>query len=124
MTFHAAAVLFHVYSAVIGIIAGGVAMIVRKGSGLHRAAGDVFTIAMLCMAGAGAFIAAFLKPNVGNVMGGTLTFYLVGTAWIAGRRREKLTGALDYIALLMTTAIAAAEITFGIQAKLSPNGLK
>lgn len=116
MTFYQSAVLFHVCTAVIGIIAGGVSMMVRKGSGLHRAAGDIFVIAMLSMAAAGAFIAAFLKPNIGNVMGGTLTFYLVGTAWMAGRRREKKVSAFDYTALAMISAMVVAEMILGAAA--------
>src|SRR5579884_159269 len=124
MTFYQSAVLFHVCTAVIGIIAGGVSMAVRKGSGLHRAAGDVFVLAMLSMAGAGAFIAEFLKPNIGNVLGGTLTMYLVATGWMAGRRRENTIGIFDYSALAMVTAIGAVEIVLGVEARLSPTGLK
>jgi hypothetical protein len=124
MTFHSSLTLFHICTAVIGILSGGVATIVRKGSGLHRAAGDIFGVSMISMASAGAFIAAFLKPNIGNVMGGLMTVYLVSTGWMAGRRRERTTGMFDIIAAFGILALASAEFTFGIQAATSPTGLK
>jgi len=120
MTFYSSLVLFHICMAVIGIISGGVSTIVRKGSGLHRAAGDIFVVSMISMASAGAFIAAFLKPNIGNVMGGLLTFYLVATGWMAARRRERRVGAFDFGALLLVALLGTAELTFGVQAATSP----
>jgi hypothetical protein len=123
-TFHTTMLLTHISTAVIGILSGFLSMAFRKGSGLHRAAGNVFFISMLTMSGSGAFIAAFLKPNIGNVMGGLLTFYLVGTGWLAGRRRERRVGAYDYVALLGVSAIVATEFIFGVQAAMSPTHLK
>jgi uncharacterized membrane protein len=116
--------LTHICTAIIGLIAGGMSMIFRKGSSLHRIAGNFFFGSMLAMSGCGAYIAAFLKPNIGNVFGGLLTFYLVATAWKAGRRREKRIEPFDIAAFAMVFVIAAAEMRFGIQAAASPTGLK
>jgi len=116
--------LLHVCCAVVGLLAGFLSMMFRKGSGLHRAAGTIFFAAMLGMAGAGVFIAAFLKPNNGNVMGGSLLTYLVTTGWIAGQRREQQVGMVDFGALLVAMAIAAAGATWGFQATSSHSGLK
>jgi len=116
--------LTHIFTAVIGILSGFLSMAFRKGSGLHRAAGDVFFVSMLTMSASGAFIAAFLKPNVGNVMGGVLTFYLVGTGWLAGRRRQRRIGAYDFAALIIISSIAVSDLVLGIQATLSPTHLK
>jgi len=124
MSVYSVLLLLHIFTAVIGIISGGVSMMFRKGSNLHRAAGDVFVVSMLCMSGAGAIIAAFLKPNIGNVLGGVMTFYLVGTGWLAGHRRERKIGALDIVAAASIAALALAEVTFGVQAAMSSNGLK
>jgi hypothetical protein len=124
MTLYSSLLLFHICTAVIGILSGGVSAIVRKGSGLHRAAGDIFVFSMLSMASAGAFIAAFLKPNIGNVLGGVMTCYLVSTGWMAGRRRERKVGAFDAIATLGIVGLSVAETIFGIQAATSPTGLK
>jgi uncharacterized membrane protein len=116
--------LTHISTAVIGILSGFLSMAFRKGSGLHRAAGDVFVVSMVMMSGAGAFIAAFLKPNMGNVLGGSLTFYLVATGWLAGRRRERRVGAFDFAALLIISAIFLTEFVFAAQALTSPTHLK
>ena len=85
-------VLLHIASAAVGLLSGFMAMAFRKGSGLHGAAGSVFFVSMLSMSGLGAFMAAFLKPNNGNVLGGLLTFYLVATGWVAARRRDRRVG--------------------------------
>src|SRR5258708_39952501 len=89
LTMHSFLLNLHVCSAAIGLISGVLAMVFRKGSGLHRAAGDVFTLSMLSMGLVAAYLAIFMKPNVGNVMGGLLVSYLVTTGWMAGRRREQ-----------------------------------
>src|SRR5229473_6557237 len=93
--------LLHICSAVVGLLAGFMAMVFRKGSGLHAAAGNVFFVSMLSMSGAGAYMAAFIRPNNGNVMGGSLLFYLVSTAWMAARRKEREVGIFDWSALLV-----------------------
>jgi hypothetical protein len=121
---HSAIILIHVSGATIAMIAGFLAMIFRKGSSLHRIAGNFFFAAMICMAGAGSFSAAFLKPNGGNLMGGTLTLYLVATGWMAGRRRERKTSAFDSLALLGALAVAVGGATMGMQAAASPTHTK
>lgn len=122
--FYTAILLTHISTAVVGILSGFLSMAFRKGSGLHRAAGDVFVVSMLIMSAAGVFIAAFLKPNIGNVMGGSLTFYLVGTGWLAGRRKERRIGAYDFAGLAVVSAIVVSEFIFGVQASMSPTHLK
>jgi len=121
---HSILLNLHVCSAAIGLIAGVLAMVLRKGSGLHRAAGDVFTLSMLSMGMVAIYLAIFMKPNVGNVMGGLLVSYLVTTGWMAGRRGERKAGLFDVGALLVIFGVGAAEAIFGFQAALSPTGLK
>jgi hypothetical protein len=117
-------VLLHVFSAAVALLSGFLAMAFRKGSGLHGAAGSVFFVSMLSMSGLGAFMAAFLRPNNGNVMGGSLAFYLVATGWMAAKRRERTVGMFDYSAILVALAIGTAGLTWGFQAVNSPTGLK
>jgi|ERR1044071_1933926 uncharacterized membrane protein len=114
--------LIHVCSAVIGIIAGYVSVVLRKGSSMHRIAGNIFTVSMLCMGSTGAYMAVFLKPNVGNFAGGMMMVYLVSTGWMAGRRREARVNAFDVGAFALAIAIGAGYLNWGIQAKLSPKG--
>jgi hypothetical protein len=116
--------LLHVCSAAVGLMSGFMTMALRKGSGLHGAAGTVFFVSMLSASGAGAVVAAFLRPNSGNVMGSTLTFYLVATAWMAARRRAGKAGIFDLGALLFVLAIAAAGATWGFEAARSHSGAR
>jgi hypothetical protein len=116
--------LLHVCSAAVALLSGYMAMTFRKGSGLHGAAGTVFFVSLLSASGAGAILAGFLSPNTGNVMGSTITFYLVATAWVAAKRRDGKSGAFDVGALLFVLAIVAAAATWGFQAANSQSGEK
>jgi hypothetical protein len=117
-------ILLHVCAAAVGLLSGYLAMVLRKGSGLHAAAGHVFFVSMLSATAAGAFLAVFHRPNSGNVMGSTLTFYLVATAWVAARRRDGKPGLFDLGALLFSLAVGAAGWTWGFEAARSQSGLK
>jgi len=119
-----ALVLLHVLSAAIGLLSGYLAAVLRKGSGLHGAAGTIFFGSMLTASAAGAILAGFIHPNSGNVMGSTLTFYLVATAFVAARRREGKPGMFDLGALLFVLAVGAAGATWGFEAANSPTGTK
>jgi hypothetical protein len=121
---HTTLTMLHICGAIVGLLSGFMAMALRKGSGLHGAAGTVFFVSMLIMSSAGAYMAAFIKPNNGNVMGGILTFYLVGTGWMAARRRDRKVGVFDWSALAVALGIGAAGMTWGFQAASSPTGLK
>src|SRR5436309_6874198 len=114
----------HICSAVIGLIAGALAILLRKGSGLHAAAGTLFVIGMMSMSGVGIFMATVMRPNSGNVMGGSLLFYLVTTGWIAGTRRERGIRAIDVVALLLALAVGTAGIRWGLEAASSRAGSK
>jgi len=115
--------LIHICTATVGLFSGFLAIALRKGSGLHRAAGNVFFISMLIMSGAGAYMAAFVKPNSGNIQGGVLTFYLVATGWAAAKRDRKV-GIFDWSALLGALALATASVTWGLEAARAQSGSK
>jgi uncharacterized membrane protein len=103
--------ILHILAGSIGLLTGTVAMAVRKGGNLHRAFGNVFTIAMLTLA-ISAFCLAILKSQQGNIAGSVGAFYLIGTAWLAGRRGER-THLIDGTALFIGLAGAVAAIAFG-----------
>jgi hypothetical protein len=65
-----------------------------------------------------------MKSQPGNILGGTLTFYLVATAWITARRRDGAPGIFDWGALLVVLGVAAVELILGLEAAMSPTGLK
>lgn len=108
--------LIHISAAVVGLLSGAMAVVFRKGSGWHAAAGNVFFVSMLCMSSSAAYVAAFLRPNRVNFMMGVLVFYLVATAWVAARRRDGKPGMFDGIALLLVFADGAAGWIWGFQA--------
>ena len=113
----------HIVAGTLGMLSGFVAVFLLKGSRRHGIAGNVFVIAMLCLSASGVYLAV-MKSQPGNILGGTLTFYLVATAWLTARRRDGEPGILDWGALLVVLAVGAAQVTFGLEAAFSPTGLK
>jgi hypothetical protein len=105
------------------MLSGFVAVFLRKGSRRHGVAGNVFVVAMLCLSASGVYLAV-MKSQPGNILGGTLTFYLVATAWMTARRRDGEPGVFDWGALLVVSAVAAFSVTWGFQAATSPARLK
>jgi uncharacterized membrane protein len=117
-------VFVHVFAAVIGLLSGYLSMAFRKGSGLHRAAGVVFAVAMLAMSSSAVYISAFLRPVAINVVAGLLTFYLVTTGWRAGRRKGEGSSVFDLGALVLALAIGAGAVSLGFEAAGSAKGSK
>ena len=108
--------LLHILAGTLGMLSGFVAVFLRKGSRRHGIAGKVFVIAMLSLSASGVYL-AIMKSQPGNILGGTLTFYLVGTAWMTARRTDNAEpGIFDWGALLVVLAVAASQITFGLEA--------
>ncbi len=98
-------------------------MFLRKGSRQHSFAGNVFVVSMMSLAASAVYL-AILKNQPGNILGGTFTFYLVATAWLTARRRDAGTSIFDWGALLVVLGLAAVEMTCGLEAAISPTGLK
>src|SRR5438270_4936403 len=115
--------ILHICAGTSGLLACAGAMAFRKGSRRHRIAGNIFVIAMLSLGASGAYM-ALMKSQPGNILAGTLTFYLVATAWMTIKRRAGETGIFEWNALLVVLAVGAAEITYGLEAAISPTGLK
>src|SRR5215469_3282084 len=80
-----AALITHVGGGAVGLLAGTTALLARKGSPLHRAAGNVFFVAMMVGIAVATCVAPLLK-QWSNVIGGTLTLYLLSTAWVTVKR--------------------------------------
>src|SRR4051794_6074661 len=106
---------FHISAAIVGLLSGGLAMVFRKGSGRHGAAGTVFFVSMLCMASSAAIIALFMHRIMVNIVVSFLTLYLVPTGWVAIRRRDGQTNrAFDLGALVFVLADGIAGVSYGI----------
>ena len=116
--------LFHISCAVVGLLSGAMAMIFRKGSGRHGAAGTVFFVSMLFMTSSAAWIASVFRPNALNVVVSLLTFYLVSTGWWTAKRRTAGTNVFDLVAMLFVLGVGIAGVTFGFEAANSVTGKK
>jgi hypothetical protein len=114
---------FHILTGTLGCLSGFLAISLRKGSPRHALAGKVFVISMLCLAVSGTYL-AIIKSQPGNILGGTLTFYLVATAWMTARRTEGATSIFDWSAFLIILSVAATIVTLAVEAAISPTGLK
>jgi hypothetical protein len=114
----------HICGAGIGLLSGTAALIFRKGFRWHRTAGNVFFVSMLIMSASGAGIAAFIKPNMGNVFGGVVTFYLVATGWLTVLRKEGETGLVEFGLLLVALAAGCGGLLYSWEAAHSATGLK
>lgn len=116
------ALLLHICGGTVGLFSGAAASIFRKGSRNHIVSGNVFVVAMLTLAITGIYMAV-LKRQPGNILGGSITAYLIFTAWLTARRREMQTSPVDWAAMLVAFAVAAVEWTCAIKAFLSPTGM-
>ena len=108
-----AIILFHICCATLGLLSGYLAMFLRKGSGLHGAAGTVFFLTMVGMGLSGAYYATFVHPIMINVVAGLLTFYLVVTARRAAKRRDGTVGMFDRVAVVFVLTIGVLAMAYG-----------
>jgi hypothetical protein len=70
--------------------------------------------------GASAMYLAVMKHEVGNFIGGILTIYLVTTAWLTVRRKNRETSIFDWTALLIPLTVGVSSVTLGIQKLNNP----
>jgi hypothetical protein len=104
----------HILAGTLGLFSGSAALSFRKGSRRHVLAGRIFVFSMLTMA-VGAVYLAVLKHQSGNIGGGILTFYLIGTAWLTAKRREGETSPSDWVVLLIPLALGILGWMSGIK---------
>jgi len=112
----AALLLFaHIAGATLGLISGAVAILAPKGERAHRAAGNVFFVSMLVMAGVAAVIAPLLPDaRWTNTTAAVFTFYLVATAWATVKRPEGQVGVFEVGAFLAAFGLAAMGLALAV----------
>jgi tetratricopeptide repeat protein len=109
-------VLFHITAGILGLLAGGAAMVLCKGSRRHGTAGNVFFVAMLGMTSSAVYMASTAPDGeVINILMGLLAFYLVSTAWVTARRRRG-TSLFDRVALLLVLGVTGGLMANGVRA--------
>jgi uncharacterized membrane protein len=111
----------HIIAGSIAIIAGFISVFAVKGLKLHRKSGMVFVYAMVVLSLTAAVIAT-LKHQPPNIIGGSLAFYMVTTAFITVRPRDQRSRWIDIVALVVGMGVSGAAIKFGFDALNSPNG--
>ncbi len=109
----------HIGGAFTGMISGFVAIFAPKGQTLHRAAGNVFFVAMLIMSGVGGSVSPFLG-DPGSAVAGVFTFYLVATAWATVKRPGGQTGMFEVGGLLGALSVVAGAVGVGMLAYAAP----
>jgi uncharacterized membrane protein len=116
------AVAAHVMAGTVALIAGVVAMCSRKGGRLHGAAGKTFVVAMLVMAVLADYLAVVIPAQIPNLLIGTLTIYLVVTAWLTVRRGGRSVGMPEKAALVVILLILLplAVLSFQLATGLEP----
>lgn len=106
----------HILMGALGLLSGAAAMLLQKGSVPHRRVGLIFFIAMPLMASCGIILSIVPEVDRLNITAGTLTLYLVLTAWATVRRAPGEIGTLER-ALAALGAIGALIIaSFAIRA--------
>lgn len=99
--------VLHILSGAIALVSGVLALCVRKGGRLHRVSGDVFVVSMLVMAIFAGVLGAIRPGQTINIFIAGFTLYLVVTAWLTTRRKAKVAGAPEIIALLVALLLCA-----------------
>ena len=111
----------HIAAGGLGIASGAVALMIQKGSPVHKVIGNVFFVSMLIMASIGAAISPFLpEPQWPNVFAGVFVLFLVITSWTTIRRRENTIGTIDRAAFVFAMFMVASALLYGIAVALRP----
>jgi hypothetical protein len=102
----------HIAAGGLALVLGAVALLVKKGGPTHRRSGLLFVYAMVVMATTAAIL--------GNVVGGLITLYFVGTALTTVRPASPWTRRINAAALTLAVGLALFSIVGGVRAVNSP----
>ncbi len=119
---YSSTLIFHICAGTLGLLSGTTALSSRKGSPRHVLAGKVFVASMLTMA-VGAVYLAVVRHQPNNIGGGIFTFYLILTAWLTARRRDRETSGFDWAVLLIPLALGILAWISGVKALRSHEDL-
>lgn len=112
----------HICAGTVGLLSGGAAVSLRKGSRRHAVAGTVFVVSMLSLGDSAMYLAA-RKHQIGNFVGGMLTIYLVTTAWLTAQGTNRETSKLGWAATLVPVGVGLSILINGIQRATNPGGV-
>src|SRR5260370_31244252 len=109
---HSVVLAIHVAAGGLAIVLGAVALSVKKGGTIHRRSGLVFVCAM--------FVLGITAAMLGNVLGGLMTVYFVGTALTTVPPESPWTRRSNVAALILALGLALVAILGGVKAFNSP----
>lgn len=98
------ALAFHVAAGIVGLLAGSVAIAVRKGGTWHRRSGQLFVAAMLAMGLSAVGIA--LYEHKSSFASGAVAAYLVFTGWTTLRPMPRIGRRVDVALMLLAWFLA------------------
>jgi hypothetical protein len=117
----AALLALHILGGSLALVAGFAALVARKGAGLHRTAGLLFSGSMLLMCAAALALYA-AHGRYRTAFGTALVAYLVITAVTTMRPRTDATWHVDRALALLALALGANGIVGGVQTLATPTG--
>src|SRR5205085_3602948 len=113
----------HIAAGGLAIVLGAIALLAKKGRDHHRRSGLLFVYAMLVLGATAALLGFRKSPTDGNVFGGLMTVYFVGTALTTVRPVSSWTRRSNVAALIVAVGLALVDIAGGVKAFNSPRGL-
>jgi len=111
---HSIVLAVHLAAGGLAIVLGALALSVKKGGTIHRRGGLVFVCAM--------FVLGITAAMLGNVLGGLMTVYFVGTALTTVRPESPWTRRSHIAGLIVAAGLALVDILGGVKAFNSPRG--
>jgi uncharacterized membrane protein len=104
----------HIAAGGLALVFGYPALFAAKGGRLHRTSGTLFVAAMVVMSLTGALIAALDDPLSISVVAGSLTFYLITTAWLTVRERGESARRLDAAGVVVAAIVCLLAFRSGL----------
>jgi hypothetical protein len=114
-TLHLILRFVHISMGAVGLLSGAAAMVVRKGSPLHARVGTTFFVAMTIMAATGTLLSLIFEVIRINIIAGTLTLYLVATAWVTVRRAPGTVGRAEKLLAAFGVGVVLLAVAFAIR---------
>ena len=112
----------HIAAGGLAIVLGAMALLVKKGGTIHRRSGLLFVCSMLVLGTTAALLAFRKSPTDGNVFGGLMAVYFVGTALNTVRPETPWTRRINVAGLTVAIGLALVDILGGVKAFNSPRG--
>lgn len=112
----------HIVAGLLALLAGFTALYAAKGGTFHRRSGLVFVAAMLTMTSTAVVMATWISPNVGNVIAGSMTSYLVVSSLLTVRRVPYQHG-IDVGLMLMAGIVSIVAFVYASEVAAAPRGV-